>query len=103
VTRSEWLRMPWLIRMWRVLFCAHPDEQQRLLVTVRNPDRDDAEAVALLDPLIHVVNVFECQRCLAHHLDEGHRFTRPLFPGHVRTPTVMPIDPPVYPYRKPAA
>ena len=64
--KEEWLKLPYLVRAWRVLFCKHPWKEGTRIheftidhLKPKDPDFD------------YVVSVYECGKCGKHFIMEG--------------------------------
>jgi len=64
MTHEQWLGLPYLVRLWRVLTCSHPFDGSRLVGRVFDPTRN-------VEGYRYVCNVRECSRCRANFLDAG--------------------------------
>lgn len=64
--KEEWLKLPYLTRLWRVLRCKHPWRKGTRIHQFTIADRKSKDG-----EFDYVVSVYECGNCCTHFLMEG--------------------------------
>lgn len=74
MTREQWLKLPYRVRLWRTLFCGHPFEQSMKIgavldtYNVRPPDNHRE--------FKYVINVRRCAICRKYFMDHGYQYIK---------------------------